>query len=73
MKLARRVLLGLVAVLAAVILTRAVYSASVRRADANYHARLAKTLRITSDSFEPDGDIPSAFKCRGAGKSPDVE
>jgi Raf kinase inhibitor-like YbhB/YbcL family protein len=44
----------------------------VQKAETEYHAALAKTLAVSSESFKADGDIPPEFTCSGASKSPDV-
>jgi Raf kinase inhibitor-like YbhB/YbcL family protein len=43
-----------------------------RRADAQFHAGIARTLAVHSADFAGDGDMPVATSCRGAGRSPQL-
>jgi Raf kinase inhibitor-like YbhB/YbcL family protein len=71
MKLIGKVLLGILLVMAAVAF--AMWRASgARAADRAFHAALSRSVVLKSESFSADGDIPTAFTCKGAGASPEV-
>ena len=79
----RTILLAAVALVAAgagAILLRAVVHqqrlarlmADMQAAEASYHAGLARTLAVSSESVEAGGRMADAFTCHGAEKSPPV-
>jgi phosphatidylethanolamine-binding protein (PEBP) family uncharacterized protein len=41
-----------------------------QRADDQYHAGLVRSIQISSDAFEDQGDMPVQFSCEGEGISP---
>ena len=47
--------------------------AARQQAEAKYHAGLVRALRISSDAFEDNGDVPSKFSCEGEGISPPLK
>jgi len=44
--------------------------AARQQAEAKYHAGLVRSIKINSDAFEDNGDIPAEFSCEGEGISP---
>lgn len=49
------------------------HMAARQRAEADFHAGLARSLQISSDDFEDRGDLPAACSCQGEGISPALE
>jgi len=41
-----------------------------QQAEVEYHAGLARSIKISSAAFEDNGDIPTEFSCEGKGISP---
>jgi phosphatidylethanolamine-binding protein (PEBP) family uncharacterized protein len=71
MKYAFRILLGMLLIMLAGISFLAFRASRARLADDAYHAALAKTLGVSSESFGANGKIP-ATSCKGGGSSPQV-
>ncbi|MBN1814293.1 MAG: YbhB/YbcL family Raf kinase inhibitor-like protein [Anaerolineae bacterium] len=46
---------------------------ATQRAEAEYHARLVRSVRISSDAFVDNGNIPTEFSCEGEGISPPLK
>jgi Raf kinase inhibitor-like YbhB/YbcL family protein len=44
-----------------------------QQAEARYHAGLARSLQISSDAFEDNGDLPVDCSCEGKGISPPLK
>lgn len=73
MKLAARVAIALLLLLAAAIALLAMRASMQRRSDEAYHAALARTRALHSASFYDGGALPAAFTCRGEERSPQLE
>jgi hypothetical protein len=55
------------------IVSLAAYAATARSADRSYHAKLEKTIQVTSNNFQNEGEIPVEFSCKGAARSPNIK
>lgn len=73
MKYAARIVLAALVLFATIISIFVWRAASTRHADVAYHAALAKTLAVGSETFSANGEIPTAFTCRGSGNSPELK
>jgi len=72
MKRLGKILLGLLALALVGVLFGLWHASTARGADERYHAGIPKTLVLSSESFVADGQIPSAFTCKGSGSSPQL-
>jgi Raf kinase inhibitor-like YbhB/YbcL family protein len=68
----QRFWIGVGVVIAAVLVTTTMRVSRHRRADAQYHSGIPKTLSVTSESFTAQADIPAQYSCRGRGLSPAI-
>jgi Raf kinase inhibitor-like YbhB/YbcL family protein len=71
-KLFGKVVVAIFALAAAVIAFAYVRALSARDADRAYHAAIPNTIFLHSISFNPGGDIPASYTCKGEGVSPEV-
>jgi len=60
------------AILVIAVASLATYAATTRSADARYHAKLQKTIQVSSNSFKADQEMPVDFSCRGKSTAPDI-
>ena len=56
-----------------VIISLVAYAATARSSDIRYHSRLQKTLRVSSNSFQDQQEMPADFSCRGRAMTPDIQ
>jgi phosphatidylethanolamine-binding protein (PEBP) family uncharacterized protein len=68
----KRVVVLFLAAIVCALLALYLHAASVRKDDAQYHAGLTKSLKLSSSAFAPNGNIPARFTCLGEGPSPDL-
>ena len=69
----KRTVIIVLALLIAASLALYLHGVAIRKADAEYHAGLTKTLKVTSSDFAAEGDIPTRFTCLGSGEPPELE
>jgi Raf kinase inhibitor-like YbhB/YbcL family protein len=72
MKLLGKILLGILLLIGAAVVLAVWRASSARAADRAFHASLAWSAVLKSESFSAGGDIPAAFTCKGAGASPEL-
>jgi phosphatidylethanolamine-binding protein (PEBP) family uncharacterized protein len=72
MRFTARIVLGFIALLAALVLVLSLRASGVRHADAAYHAVLSKSVAVTSQSFAENGAIAAELTCRGRGDAPQI-
>ena len=60
------------AILVIAVASLATYAATKRSADARYHAKLQKTIQVSSNSFKADQEMPVDFSCSGKSTAPDI-
>jgi len=72
MKLLGKILLGIILAIVAAVVFALWRASSARAADRAFHAALARSAVLKSESFSAGGDIPAAFTCKGAGASPEL-
>jgi Raf kinase inhibitor-like YbhB/YbcL family protein len=71
-KLIGKILLGILLLIAAAVVLAMWRASGARAADRAFHAAIARSVVLKSESFGADGDIPAAFTCKGAGASPEL-
>src|SRR5438045_3925962 len=55
------------------VVSLAAYDATARSADAGYHAKLRKTIQVSSNSFQNEQEMPAEFSCKGKSMAPDIQ
>ena len=60
------------AILVIAVASLATYAATTRSADTRYHAKLQKTIQVSSNSFKAGQEMPVEFSCRGKSTAPDI-
>jgi len=74
MKRALKHLLWIIpSILVIAVVSLAVYAATARNADANYHSKLQKTVQVSSRSFQNEQEMPLEFSCKGKSTAPGIQ
>lgn len=60
-------------ILVVAVVSLAAYAATARSADITYHAKLQKTIQVSSTSFQSEQEMPVEFSCKGASTAPAIE
>src|SRR5207237_979311 len=60
-------------ILVIAVVSLAAYAATARSADVNYHAKLRKTIQVSSRSFQNEQEMPVEFSCKGKSTAPDIQ
>ena len=60
-------------ILILIVVSLVAVTAAARRTDAQYHAKLPKTIQVTSDSFQHGQEMPGDLSCRGSATAPDIQ
>ena len=55
------------------IVSLVVFAATARRSDAGYHAKLSKTLQVSSNSFQHEQEMSADLSCKGRGMAPHLQ
>jgi Raf kinase inhibitor-like YbhB/YbcL family protein len=72
MKLLRNILLAIFLLVLAGIALLIWRASDARKADAEFHTGLTRSLSMRSDGFAAGGQIPPQYTCKGAGGSPQI-
>jgi Raf kinase inhibitor-like YbhB/YbcL family protein len=74
MKRALKHLLWIIpSILVIAVVSLASYAAMARNTDRTYHAKLQKTIQVSSKSFQNEQEIPVEFSCKGKSTAPAVQ
>jgi Raf kinase inhibitor-like YbhB/YbcL family protein len=55
------------------VVSLAAYAATARSGDVTYHAKLQKTIQVSSKSFQNDQEMPVEFSCKGKSMAPAIK
>jgi Raf kinase inhibitor-like YbhB/YbcL family protein len=61
------------AIIAIAVVSLASYAAMARSADRSYHAKLQKSIQVSSKSFQNEQEMPVEFSCKGKSIAPALQ